>query len=39
MFRDILPLKDGGQVALDWLAMDPDDPSLPVLIIMPGLTG
>ncbi|XP_059481158.1 protein ABHD1 [Neocloeon triangulifer] len=37
--RQILPLKDGGELALDWL--DPDDCSLkvPLVLVLPGLTG
>lgn len=38
MFREILTLNDGGEVALDW--MEEDCPSdSPVILILPGLTG
>lgn len=36
--REILTLKDGGEVALDWLEKGCDSES-PVIIILPGLTG
>ncbi|XP_068205456.1 phospholipase ABHD3-like [Palaemon carinicauda] len=36
--REILQLKDGGEVCLDWLDMD-HDPEKPTIIILPGLTG
>lgn len=36
--REILRLKDGGEVALDWLEKGCDENS-PVIIILPGLTG
>lgn len=36
--REILTLKDGGEVALDWLEEGCDKDS-PVIIILPGLTG
>lgn len=36
--RELLSLKDGGQIALDWMENDCDDES-PVILILPGLTG
>lgn len=36
--REILQLKDGGEVCLDWLDVG-DDPDKPSIIILPGLTG
>ena len=35
----MLQLADGGQLAMDWLNMGTEDSDLPVLLIMPGLTG
>lgn len=38
--RELYPLEDGGQVALDWLeTADSLDPSAPVLLLLHGLTG
>ena len=34
-----MQLADGGQLAIDWLDMKIQDTDLPVLLIMPGLTG
>jgi predicted alpha/beta-fold hydrolase len=36
--REVLKLKDGGQVALDWLE-DGCPANAPIIIILPGLTG
>lgn len=36
--REVLAMKDGGQVALDWLESN-CDPESPLIIILPGLTG
>ncbi|XP_053687467.1 phospholipase ABHD3 [Sabethes cyaneus] len=36
--REVLTLKDGGEVALDWLETNCDSDS-PLIIILPGLTG
>lgn len=36
--REILSLKDGGEVALDWMDNDCSDDS-PVMLLLPGLTG
>lgn len=36
--REILVLKDGGEVALDWLE-DGIEPTAPLILILPGLTG
>lgn len=36
--REILTLKDSGEVALDWLETDCNDES-PIIIVLPGLTG
>ncbi|XP_014204482.1 phospholipase ABHD3-like [Copidosoma floridanum] len=36
--REMLTLSDGGEVALDW-AEENSNPSSPVIIILPGLTG
>lgn len=36
--REILTLKDGGEVALDWMDYECTDES-PVILILPGLTG
>lgn len=36
--REVLTLKDGGQVALDWLESGCDEDA-PIIIILPGLTG
>lgn len=36
--RELLTLKDGGEVALDWMDYDCADDS-PVVLILPGLTG
>lgn len=36
--RELLSLKDGGQIALDWMENGCDDKS-PVILILPGLTG
>jgi len=36
--REILQLKDGGEVALDWLTAGCADDA-PIIIILPGLTG
>lgn len=38
LFREILKLKDGGEVALDWLDEGCSEDS-PIIIILPGLTG
>ena len=35
----MLQLADGGQLAMDWLNMGTEDNDLPVLVVMPGLTG
>lgn len=35
----MLQLADGGQLAVDWLNMATKDVDLPVLVVMPGLTG
>ena len=35
----MLRLADGGQLAMDWLNVGPVDNDLPVLVILPGLTG
>ena len=35
----MLQLADGGQLAMDWLDMETEDANLPVLVILPGLTG
>jgi len=37
--REILKLKDGGEVCLDWLDTDSKDPKHPTILFMPGLTG
>lgn len=37
--RDILTLKDGGDVALDWLRLEGATDETPVVVILPGLTG
>ncbi|XP_065218687.1 phospholipase ABHD3 [Planococcus citri] len=37
--REILQLKDGGEVALDWLHPANDDENTPVIVVLPGLTG
>ena len=40
--RELVVLKDGGEIALDWEDISQtsfDHPSTPVLLIMPGLTG
>jgi len=37
--RDVLPLKDGGDVALDWLSPEGATDETPVVVILPGLTG
>lgn len=37
-FREILTLKDGGEVALDWMDNNCSDDS-PVILLLPGLTG
>ena len=39
IYRHMLQLADGGQLAMDWLNMGTEDGDLPVLVIMPGLTG
>lgn len=36
--REILTLKDGGEVALDWMDYECTEES-PVILILPGLTG
>lgn len=36
--RELLSLKDGGEIALDWMENDYADDS-PVILILPGLTG
>jgi len=36
--REILTLKDGGEVALDWLE-DNCQPEAPLILVLPGLTG
>ena len=36
--RELLTLKDGGEVALDW-AEENSSPTSPIVIILPGLTG
>lgn len=39
-YREVLALKDGGQIALDWLDPAPGCLSeTPVVVILPGLTG
>ena len=37
-YREILSLKDGGEVALDW-TVDNSWQTSPIVIILPGLTG
>ncbi|XP_071441327.1 phospholipase ABHD3 [Hetaerina americana] len=37
--REILKLKDGGEVALDWMENEEGNEKSPVVIILPGLTG
>ena len=37
--RHMLKLADGGQLAMDWLDVGKKDIDLPVLVILPGLTG
>ena len=37
--RHMLQLADGGQLAMDWLNVETEDANLPILVIMPGLTG
>ena len=37
--RHMLQLADGSQLAMDWLNMGTEDRNLPVLLIIPGLTG
>lgn len=37
-FREIFSLKDGGEVALDWMEKNCSDNS-PVILLLPGLTG
>ena len=37
--RHMLELADGGQLAMDWLDVGEKDVDLPVLVILPGLTG
>ena len=41
--REIIPLPDGGQVALDWSKQKCDDSGAlqkkPLLLILPGITG
>ncbi|XP_030371471.1 phospholipase ABHD3 isoform X2 [Scaptodrosophila lebanonensis] len=37
--REILSLKDGGEVALDWMEEGCDKQTAPCIIILPGLTG
>ena len=47
LYREVLTLSDGGEVALDWGVMTDatthlgsgEDRNLPVLLILPGLTG
>lgn len=36
--REVLALKDGGEVALDWLE-EGCEPDAPLILILPGLTG
>lgn len=38
LYREVFPLKDGGEVALDWLETNCSSDS-PIIIILPGLTG
>lgn len=38
VFREILLLSDGGEIALDWALHGCDD-NAPIVIILPGLTG
>lgn len=35
----MLQLADGGQLAMDWLNVGTENAELPVLVILPGLTG
>ena len=37
--RHMLELADSGQLAMDWLDVGEKDVDLPVLVILPGLTG
>jgi len=37
--REVLTLSDGGQVGLDWTREANEDPSKPIVLILPGLTG
>ncbi|KAK7083543.1 Phospholipase abhd3, partial [Halocaridina rubra] len=36
---EVLPLKDGGQVCLDWFDGDDTNATSPLILILPGLTG
>ena len=37
--RYMLELADGGQLAIDWQNVGTEDEDIPVLLILPGLTG
>jgi abhydrolase domain-containing protein 1/3 len=37
-FREVVPLRDGGELALDWLEQGLE-PKSPLVLVLPGLTG
>ena len=39
LHRHMLQLADGGQLAIDWLNVETEDGDMPILLILPGLTG
>ena len=39
LYREVLLLCDGGEVALDWAEPSQDCQDSPVLLVLPGLTG
>ena len=38
-YRQLLQLADGGQLAVDWLNVGREEADLPIVVILPGLTG
>jgi predicted alpha/beta-fold hydrolase len=39
IYRQIISLKDGGELALDWLNPDENNIEAPLVLVLPGLTG
>jgi len=37
--REVVKLRDGGEICIDWLDTSSDDPNHPTILFLPGLTG